>query len=197
MSEFVILQTLSMKGSATASLLAQVTGAPPPELAAVISRSVIANSVVIDDDEIRLTATGRDKLQEMLASERAAIDLVALKTLYSTFRLQNARLKQTITDWQLSGGVTSNDYSGRGHDEVVLGDLTLVDADVASLMTQIAALVPRLERYSDRLACAHRKLAAGDYRYIANAGVDSYHQIWFELHQELIDLLGQSRQAEE
>jgi uncharacterized protein YajQ (UPF0234 family) len=91
MSEFVILQTLSMKGSATASLLAQVTGAPPPELAAVISRSVIANSVVIDGDEIRLTATGRDKLQEMLASERAAIDLVALKTLYSTFGPQNAR----------------------------------------------------------------------------------------------------------
>ncbi len=37
---------------------------------------------------------------------------------------------------------------------------------------------------------------AGDHRYVASPRVDSYHSVWFELHEELILLAGRSRAEE-
>jgi pyruvate,orthophosphate dikinase len=45
----------------------------------------------------------------------------------------------------------------------------------------------------DRAAAA---VAAGDQRFVSSPRVDSYHSIWFELHEELIRLAGRSRSDE-
>ena len=37
---------------------------------------------------------------------------------------------------------------------------------------------------------------AGDGRYVASPRVDSYHGIWFELHEDLIQLAGRTRADE-
>jgi pyruvate,orthophosphate dikinase len=39
-------------------------------------------------------------------------------------------------------------------------------------------------------------VAAGEHRYIASPTVDSYHSVWFELHEELILLAGRNRADE-
>jgi len=36
----------------------------------------------------------------------------------------------------------------------------------------------------------------GDQRYVASPRVDSYHSIWFELHEDLIQLAGRTREDE-
>ena len=36
----------------------------------------------------------------------------------------------------------------------------------------------------------------GDQRYVASPRVDSYHGIWFELHEDLIQLAGRNRADE-
>ena len=41
-----------------------------------------------------------------------------------------------------------------------------------------------------------RRPAAGDQRYVASPRVDSYHGIWFELHEDLIQLAGRTREDE-
>ena len=59
----------------------------------------------------------------------------------------------------------------------------------------------------DRLPAARRATAsgsaappkprdAGDGRYVASPRVDSYHGIWFELHEDLIQLAGRNRADE-
>ena len=39
-------------------------------------------------------------------------------------------------------------------------------------------------------------VAGGDQRFIASPRVDSYHSVWFELHEELILLAGRTRADE-
>jgi pyruvate,orthophosphate dikinase len=56
--------------------------------------------------------------------------------------------------------------------------------------------LPRLEDYSSRLHRAAKLVAEGDHGYIASPRVDSYHSIWFELHEDLILLAGRSREDE-
>jgi len=39
-------------------------------------------------------------------------------------------------------------------------------------------------------------VASGDGKYVASPRVDSYHGIWFELHEDLILLAGRNRADE-
>jgi pyruvate,orthophosphate dikinase len=37
---------------------------------------------------------------------------------------------------------------------------------------------------------------AGDHRFVASPRVDSYHSVWFELHEDVIRLAGRTREDE-
>ena len=54
----------------------------------------------------------------------------------------------------------------------------------------------RLADYRARLDRALEGAQAGDGRYVASPRVDSYHGIWFELHEDLIGLAGRTRADE-
>jgi len=47
-----------------------------------------------------------------------------------------------------------------------------------------------------RLTAAIEHALAGDGRYVASPRVDSYHGVWFELHEDLIVLAGRTRADE-
>jgi pyruvate,orthophosphate dikinase len=50
--------------------------------------------------------------------------------------------------------------------------------------------------YGARLTRAVEAATAGDARFVASPRVDSYHGIWFELHEDLIQLAGRTRAEE-
>jgi hypothetical protein len=50
--------------------------------------------------------------------------------------------------------------------------------------------------YRARLRRAADAAIAGDGRFVASPRVDSYHGIWFELHEDLIQLAGRTREEE-
>jgi hypothetical protein len=50
--------------------------------------------------------------------------------------------------------------------------------------------------YGRRLDAAAAAAAGGDHRFIASPRVDSYHGVWFELHEDLIRLAGTTREEE-
>jgi pyruvate,orthophosphate dikinase len=58
------------------------------------------------------------------------------------------------------------------------------------------ATVGRLAPYASRFDHAVQQLRAGDTTFIARPIIDSYHTVWFELHEDLIGLLGLSRKDE-
>jgi hypothetical protein len=62
-------------------------------------------------------------------------------------------------------------------------------------MQRLAQVSPRLEAYRERLARAAARIGAGDRSYVAKIMADSYHTVWFELHEELISLAGLTREA--
>jgi pyruvate,orthophosphate dikinase len=54
----------------------------------------------------------------------------------------------------------------------------------------------RFGTYLARLERAAAEAAGGDGRFVASPRVDSYHGIWFELHEDLILLAGRNRADE-
>ena len=145
---------------------------------------------------LRLTPAGRDRVTLLLADERAHADPAAVIALYEDFCVFNAELKQIMTAWQLKRDGMPNDHRDADYDAAVLQRLADLHGRVAPLIQRLAQLSPRLAVYGPRLARAAARVAAGDHGYVARIITDSYHTVWFELHEDLISLAGMTRKAE-
>jgi hypothetical protein len=71
-----------------------------------------------------------------------------------------------------------------------------VHADVSRWLGALPDGAGRLRGYVSRLDRAAAAVAAGDHRFLSSPRVDSYHSVWFELHEELIRLAGRTRSEE-
>ena len=53
-----------------------------------------------------------------------------------------------------------------------------------------ATQLPRLNAYSSKLLVALGKVNDGETAWLTRPLIDSYHTVWFELHEELIGAMG-------
>jgi pyruvate,orthophosphate dikinase len=108
------------------------------------------------------------------------------------------RVKAAVTAWQMrdpDAGVI-NDHSDAAYDADVLERLAAVHGYAIDWLATQEDGCPRLATYGTRLDLALASARGGDGRYVASPRVDSYHGIWFELHEDLIGLAGRTRAAE-
>jgi hypothetical protein len=122
-----------------------------------------------------------------------------LEQQYERFTPLNADFKTLATDRQMrsiEGKLTRNDHSDAAYDTAVLCRLPDLHARIVALIEDVAAHASRIGGYRRRLSDALVKLEAGDHRNLTAPGRDSYHTVWFELHQRLINLLGRTLQEE-
>ena len=161
-----------------------------------LGASLIAAGLVAEGKlGLKLTDAGKAAATDAWASERAAADAGTLEQVYAAFDPVNAGFKTLVGRWQLRDGAP-NDHSDAAYDAAVLAELAAVDAAIGPLIAGAAAQVPRLVCYADGLAAARARVEAGEARWFAAPIIDSYHTLWFELHEELIQLTGRSRAAE-
>lgn len=144
---------------------------------------------------LKLTAEGRRAADATWASERAAIDPSAIEDVHKSFAAQNAGFKQLVANWQLRGDEV-NDHTDTAYDAAIIARLSAVDEVLETILAQATALVPRLGRYRPAFAAALDRLRDGEVRWMAAPIVESYHTLWFELHEELIRLSGRTRATE-
>jgi hypothetical protein len=110
-------------------------------------------------------------------------------------------MKDTVTAWQLrpaegGGEAAVNDHSDPDYDRAVLERLVGLHEDAVAWLAPLETACRRLAGYRERLSRAIDKAVGGDQRYVASPRVDSYHGIWFELHEDLIQLAGRTREEE-
>ena len=98
------------------------------------------------------------------------------------------------TAWQLRGDAL-NDHTDAAYDDSVIEDLAAVHAGAAALGARLATALPHLAPYPARLGAAVDRLRAGDRDAFTRPLSDSYHDVWMELHEDLIVTLGLERTA--
>ncbi len=184
-----ILMALRIKGRATCDAVATAAGTTADETRAALAAARAAGllqpvaGTPRAEEAVVLTATGQAELLALLAREPR--DAAALASGYDRFLTVDAVVKTAITAWQLAPG-----EAGRAVDGVAL---RAAGAEAIGVAERLAALVPRYAAYARRLRVALRAWGAGDPRYAASPRVDSLHQVWFELHQDLLLTLGRER----
>ncbi|WP_308162700.1 hypothetical protein [Nocardia alni] len=192
--EFAILQAARLKGRLSPDLAAESCGIDADTTLAEFS-ALREAGYVKGEPSVRLTPEGRAQLAALVAAERTDIDQDALTGRYEEFDHHNTDLKQIISDWQLKAGAP-NDHTDQAYDQSVIARLADLHRAFGPLVEQIAKLAPRLENYSRRFDNALERVQAGDTSFVARPIADSYHTVWFEFHEELIGLLGLTREEE-
>ncbi|GAC1310367.1 MAG: hypothetical protein NVSMB16_06960 [Acidimicrobiales bacterium] len=64
------------------------------------------------------------------------------------------------------------------------------------MIAEIAQALDRFRAYGQRLADALARVEAGDTEWFTGAMVESYHTVWFELHEDLLRMLGREREEQ-
>lgn len=120
-------------------------------------------------------------------------------TAYDQFEKINSELKSLITDWQtmeVGGERVANDHSNREYDEDIIDRLGDVHERFEPILARMAKHVPRLSIYSDLLLEALEKAEDGDIDWVSDAKIQSYHTVWFEMHEDLLRILGRQREED-
>jgi hypothetical protein len=194
MSELTVLQAVRLKGRVSLADLAATLGEDADDLAGTVDR-LTESGLLVDGKPLRVSPDGRVRLGELLATEREHIDTAALADAYAEFRSVNAEFKALVTDWQLKDG-QPNTHEDPDYDAAVLARLEDVHHRVTPIVDAAAAQLPRLSRYSAKLRSALDNVHAGDMAWLSRPLIDSYHTVWFELHEELIVAAGLTRESE-
>jgi hypothetical protein len=146
-----------------------------------------------------LTDEGRVTLQKWLEVElvsAGARDIV--RSSYEQFLKLNPTLLDVSTNWQMvrvGDGHIVNDHRDPDYDAKVLDRLIKLDESARRICADLSASLTRFGPYGPRLSSALDRALAGDHAYVTD-NLESYHNVWFQLHEDLLVTLGISREDE-
>jgi len=194
-----VLRTLLIKGYASPEMLAAAMFCTPDHAGAVLDRLVADGLAEIAAGAFRLTPDGKATAAELIAADTEAWGRVEAVCALDAFLELDGRMKEAVTAWQtreVDGSQAFNDHSDPEYDAAVLSRFAALHADALAWIAPLVPRLPRLESYRARLQRAADNVHDGDTAYVASPRVDSYHSVWFELHEDLILLCGRTRAEE-
>jgi hypothetical protein len=199
----LVLLGLRLRSFATAAVVAETVGLPESDVEARLERAGAADQARFRDGRMTgwmLTPAGRTEGERLLGLELDATgQRQAVNDAYHRFLAINQRMLDVCTDWQLrtvDGAQVVNDHLDQAHDQAVVAHLVELDAAMLAITADLAEVLERFGGYGSRLAGALAKVQGGDLDWFTKPTIDSYHTVWFELHENLLATLGIERGRE-
>ena len=200
MSDFLVLHALRVKGLTPSALLSAQTGLPAAQADEILRRLTGQGLVTMREGRVAgalLTPAGKQAHAEQLAEDadtRGAA--AALAAAYAEFLPVNGEFKRVCQSWQLRPDEQPNDHADAGYDAGVISQLAGVHQQLlARVLEPLDKALPRFGAYPVRLAAALDRVRRGEVAAFARPMADSYHDIWMELHQDLLLSAGRERGA--
>lgn len=194
----LVLHGLVVRNAGTADQVARAMGLEPGEAAQALERALTDGQVAGAAGTYLPTPKGRQRLEESYPLAYAGVRADPLFTSAAdTFEDVNRSLLALLTRWQSvphAGTTVPNDHSDEAYDNSIVDELGDLHDRTEPLLTVFAGPVPRLGVYAGRLTDAYDRVLAGEKDYVSGVRVDSYHTVWHELHEDLLRILGRSRQ---
>jgi hypothetical protein len=194
---FLTLHAVRLRGRASTEAVGVAVG---PGVDDLLQAAVEAGHLTYKEGRAAgwsLTPDGREAHQALLAVERessGAQDVI--RAAYDEFLAVNPGLIQVCTDWQVKPDGALNDHADAGYDTGVIDALASIDGRVQPVCGRLGDQVARFDGYGPRLSAALARVQAGDGQWFTSPAVESYHTVWFELHEDLLQTLGINRSDE-
>ncbi len=195
-----VLHGLRVRGFAETDVLAEITRLDDVTVVRALegfaAEGLVSRKQGVDVSGWVLTLQGRAEHEKRLAEELdAAGARDEVERRYAEFTALNGAVLQVCTDWQLRDGAL-NDHADPAYDAAVIARLAELHERALPVLAGLAAALPRFGGYTTRLQRALDEVRAGHRDWFDKPLIDSYHSVWFELHEDLLATLGLERSAE-
>lgn len=194
---FSILHTLRLRGRIDLEGLSRSSGIAEDRVADELKALDADGLVTYREGRAAgwsLTPDGRQRHQELLAADCQAAGCGAVvQAGYDQFLAINTDLIATCTRWQMKDEQTLNDHTDANYDASIIAGLRAIDVAVQPACEELGGSLERMSLYGPRLATALDRLDGGEHQWFTSPAIDSYHTVWFELHEDLLLTLGIER----
>jgi hypothetical protein len=201
--DLLVLHALRLKGFAEADVVAADNGMTVDEVTKHLDAFADDGLVRYRSGRVSgwaLTGAGRTEGERRLAEELVAAGAAdGVRDAYERFLAGNADMLGLCTDWQVrdvDGAQVVNDHADPDHDAAVIARLARAHEAVVPVTADLADMLERFGSYGGRLQNALDRVRAGEVDWFTKPTIDSYHTIWFELHENLLATLGIARGSE-
>lgn len=196
------LHGLRLTGMCEAARLAERAGLPVAEVEARLALLAETGRVRHREGRVSgwmLTPEGRREGERLLAVESEAAGCRGrVEHAYDRFLAVNPDLLAVCSAWQVrdeAAGVL-NDHTDATYDGAVIARLSEIDAVAQPICADLGDALERFGSYGPRLSIALERVRVGESEWFTRPLIDSYHTVWFELHEDLLATLGIVRSAE-
>jgi hypothetical protein len=194
----LVMHGLAIKKHATPEAVAGIVGLDVEDVRAALGKLVEAKRVVEARGKYLLAPAARMALDveysRLYEDVRANPEFAAG---YEAFDRLNRSLKQLITEWQtidVRGQSVPNDHSDKAYDDKIIDRLGDLHERAEGALDHLARALPRFSIYRDKLGTALEKAEDGKIEWVSDAKIESYHTLWFELHEDLLRLMRRERE---
>lgn len=193
-----VLQALAVVKKGTVAQVAEILGADEGAVDEIVDQLAARGHVAAIEDHRMLAPLAR--LAQTADCGRRYAHLRTSEAFLGAmvdFERINTELKKLMTRWQtrqVAGAIVANDHSDTAYDEQLIDELGMVHERAEAILKRFASEEARVSVYGERLTCALEKAEDGDIAWVSDARRASYHTVWFELHEDLLRMLGQERE---
>lgn len=194
----LVMHGVAIKKHCAALDIAELIGLPAAIVDEQLKSADTSGRVVAADGKYILSPAGQmilaGEYSRFYADLRADENFVAA---YEKFEVINSDLKALITDWQtmdLAGQKVANDHSDADYDDKIIGRLGDLHERFEPILATMIAGQARLAWYASKLTTALERAEDGAIEWVSDAKIESYHTVWFEMHEDLLRLLGHERE---
>lgn len=194
-----IIRALHIKGFVTADALAPVVMSSVGNVAPILEILATEGVIKAMGEMYQLTDEGRERGESLMSQDRQRWSEEKANRALEGFLPLDSRMKVVVTAWQMrevDGEQVINDHSDQEYDHAVLEDFYQLHDDARAWLDSLTGELARLGFYLARLDRAVAEVRGGDHAHVASPRIDSYHNAWFELHEDLIQLAGRTREQE-
>ena len=197
------LHGLRLKGFTETETVVNLYGIETEATESALKASLEAEHVIRRDGRRSgwsLSKDGRIENERLLAEQLSNTGHCdAVRSAYERFLGLNSKMLATCTRWQVKDaeGQVLNDHTDPAYDESVMVDLRELDNGVQPIAKELASMLDRFSIYAPRFDHALEQLTAGELEWFTRPVMESYHTVWFELHEDLLATLGIDRASEQ
>lgn len=194
----LVFHGVAIKRHAGPAAIAELIDLPEARVQALLDTAIAQGRAVNAKGAFILAPLTRVALEARYGLHFAPLrEDKAFENAYLAFERVNKTLKQVITDWQtisVGGNKVANDHSDRAHDEAVIDRLGDVQEQVEPILAALSKGWPRMDFYAKKLLAALEAAEDGEHEWVSDIRRDSYHTVWFELHEDLLRIMGRVRE---
>jgi pyruvate, orthophosphate dikinase len=152
-------------------------------------------------DLLSITESGKKALRGFIQARRWHMIPLLQERVWADFEALDTEFKKVCLMWQVRQDRTSspntpnipNTHDDPEYDFGVLGRLEEVHSRLRDLVGSVSGLDAELADLTVELDNAMTRIGEGEFDYFTGVQLNSFHNLWFELHEDLLCTMGLER----